>query len=77
MAQEVRIMGRRAHGCFRGDSPWWSARRGSKELLFYVGKWNGAGGALQAPAWVLCFLNEGGRWEACGENERSGLAVRV
>ena len=77
MAQGVRIMGQPAHGCFRGGSPWWSARLGSKALLFYVGKWDGAGGALQAPAPVLCFVGEGGRWGAYGEGEPSGLAVRV
>ena len=77
MAQDVRIMGQRAHDCFRGSPPWWSARRGSKALLFYVGKWDGAGGALQAPAWVLCFFGDGGRWGACGEGEPSGLAVGV
>ena len=54
------MRGQRAHGCFRGSPPWWSARRGSKVLPYYVGKWDGAGGALQAPAWMLRFVGEGG-----------------
>ena len=68
MAQQVRLARHHVQGCFSKGPSRCLASRGNKAVICVMGcagssnyALHGARGALQAPAWVLRFVGEGGR----------------